>query len=299
MLALWMPMSNSGSTTPSLGTLYVVGTPIGNLEDFTFRAVRILQAVDAIASENTRHTAKLLQHYQIHTPQISFHLHNTKSRIPLLLKQLHLGHSLALVSDAGMPTISDPGQELVQACIENKIPVVTIPGPCAAITALVTSGLPTQRFCFEGFLPRKGITRQHRLAALKQECRTIILYESPHRLCQTLEDLAAQLGDKRPVVIAKELTKLHESLWIGTLAEAIATYQTQVPRGEFTLVLAGHTDPPSPPSSTTIKQELQHLISQGLSPSQASRQVAQHMGLPRRHVYQLSLQIQGNHEDRD
>ncbi len=284
-------MSHPESTDQPVGTLYVVGTPIGNLEDMSFRAVRILQTVDAIAAEDTRHTAKLLRHFQIYTPQVSYHQHNSKTRIPELLARLHQGQTLALVTDAGMPGISDPGQELVQVCVENKIPVVPIPGPNAAIAALVVSGLSSERFCFEGFLPAKGVARQQRLAALQGESRTIVLYESPHRLCRTLADLTELLGPHHPIVIARELTKLHESVWQGTLAEAIATYQNQIPRGEFTLVLSGHTAISTPPSPTEIKQELHYLMSQGLSRSQASRQVAQQMTLSRRHVYQLSLQI--------
>ena len=286
-------MNNNESPDPAVGTLYVVGTPIGNLDDISFRAVRILQTVDAIAAEDTRHTGKLLKHFQIHTPQISYHQHNTKTRIPELMARLRQGHTLALVTDAGMPGISDPGQELVLACVEREIPVVPIPGPNAAIAALVASGLPTDHFCFEGFLPVKGPARQQRLAALQTESRTIILYESPHRLGLTLAALAETLGRKRPIVIARELTKRHESWWHGTLGDAIALYQ-QAPRGEFTLVLAGQTVTPTAPAEVEVKRELQGLMDQGVSRSQASRQVAQQLGLPRRRVYQLSLQLPSN-----
>ena len=204
----------------SAGVLYVVGTPIGNLEDMTFRAVRILQTVDAIAAEDTRHTGKLLQHFQIKTPQISCHQHNIQSRLPGLLERLHTGQKLALVTDAGMPGISDPGYELVQACVSEGILVVPIPGPTAAITALSASGLPTDRFCFEGFLPVKGVERRERLVALQPEARTMILYEAPHRLRQTLKDLADALGIDRSTVVSRELTKRYETFWRGTLAES-------------------------------------------------------------------------------
>lgn len=273
------------------GRLYVVGTPIGNLEDMSFRAVRILQTVAAIAAEDTRHTGKLLHHFQISTPQISYHEHNQRSRIPELLERLQQGEDLALVTDAGMPGISDPGSELVQACVAAGIPVVPIPGPTAAIAALSASGLPTEQFVFEGFLPVKGPPRRDRLQALATESRTLILYEAPHRLSQTLQDLAATLGSDRPIVIARELTKLHETFWRGTLQAAIAFYQPAEIRGEFTLVLAGTPPIQNQPSDAALKLELQNLLDQGISRSQASRQLAQATSLPRRHLYQLALEL--------
>lgn len=273
------------------GILYLVGTPIGNLEDMTFRAVRILQAVDLIAAEDTRHTGKLLHHFQITTPQISYHEHNQKARIPELIAKLSEGKALALVTDAGMPGISDPGYELVKACIEANIDIVPIPGVTAAITALSAAGLPTERFVFEGFLPAKGQVRKQRLEDLKPEYRSIILYESPHRLRQTLQDLATVLGESRQIVLARELTKLHEEFWRGTIKDAIAHYITREPQGEFTLVLAGTQLEAPLMNDTAIKAELQHLLSQGLSRSQASRQLATLTSLPRRHIYQLALEI--------
>ncbi|MHC5595686.1 MAG: 16S rRNA (cytidine(1402)-2'-O)-methyltransferase, partial [Nostoc sp.] len=209
-------------TDPKPGTLYVVGTPIGNLEDITFRAVRILQTVDIIAAEDTRHTGKLLQHFQVKTPQVSYHEHNRTSRIPELLEHLVNHKAIALVSDAGMPGISDPGYELVKACIEAGIPVVPIPGASAAITALSAAGLPTDRFVFEGFLPAKSQQRQEHLESLQTESRTLIFYESPHRLRDTLQDLAEVWGSDRQIVLGRELTKLYEEFWRGTIAEAIA-----------------------------------------------------------------------------
>ncbi|MEH1793726.1 16S rRNA (cytidine(1402)-2'-O)-methyltransferase [Nostoc sp.] len=278
-------------TDPKPGTLYVVGTPIGNLEDITFRAVRILQTVDIIAAEDTRHTGKLLQHFQVKTPQVSYHEHNRTSRIPELLEHLVNNKAIALVSDAGMPGISDPGYELVKACIEAGISVVPIPGASAAITALSASGLPTNRFVFEGFLPAKTQQRQEHLESLQTESRTLIFYESPHRLRDTLQDLAEVWGSDRQIVLGRELTKLYEEFWRGTIAEAIAHYSQREPQGEYTLVVAGI--PASQPQLTKeeLKAELKQLISQGISRSQASRQLAKFTSLPRRQLYQLALSI--------
>jgi 16S rRNA (cytidine1402-2'-O)-methyltransferase len=284
-------MEASPPLEPIGGVLYIVGTPIGNLEDMTFRAVRILQAVDVIAAEDTRHTGKLLQHFQIKTPQMSVHQHNIQSQLPLLLNRLQSGQQLALVTDAGMPGISDPGYELVQACVAVGIPVVPVPGPTAAITALSASGLPTHTFCFEGFLPAKGSERQTRLAALQGEFRTLVLYEAPHRLRQTLQDLGQTLGLERTIVIARELTKRYETFWRGTLTEAITHFSETEPRGEFTLVIAGAPISQTPPSEAVVQQALQDLLAAGQSRSQASRQVAQDLGLSRRSVYQLALSL--------
>ncbi|MEH1837366.1 MAG: 16S rRNA (cytidine(1402)-2'-O)-methyltransferase [Nostoc sp.] len=278
-------------TDPKPRTLYVVGTPIGNLEDITFRAVRILQTVDIIAAEDTRHTGKLLQHFQVKTPQMSYHEHNRTSRIPELLEHLVNNKAIALVSDAGMPGISDPGYELVKACIEAGIAVVPIPGASAAITALSAAGLPTDRFVFEGFLPAKSQQRQEHLESLQTESRTLIFYESPHRLRDTLQDLAEVWESDRQIVLGRELTKLYEEFWRGTIAEAIAHYNQREPQGEYTLVVAGI--PPNQPQLTEeeLKAELKQLISQGISRSQASRQLAKFTSLPRRQLYQLALSI--------
>jgi 16S rRNA (cytidine1402-2'-O)-methyltransferase len=293
-------------TEPKPGTLYVVGTPIGNLEDMTFRAVRILQSVDLIAAEDTRHTGKLLQHFQITAPQLSYHDHNRNSRIGELLEKLNQGKAIALVSDAGMPGISDPGYELVKACIEAGITVVPIPGASAVITALSASGLATDRFVFEGFLSAKGKERKERLEFLTSETRTIIFYESPHRLRQTLKDLGEVLGTERIVVLARELTKLHEEFWRGNIGQAIALYeqgigldgqgkamqqQQREPQGEYTLVVAG--TPPAKPqlSEAELKSELQQLMAQGISRSQASRQLAKVTSVSRSQLYQLALTL--------
>ncbi|WP_341736370.1 16S rRNA (cytidine(1402)-2'-O)-methyltransferase [Microcoleus sp. CAWBG640] len=279
---------------PHTGTLYIVGTPIGNLEDMTFRAIKILQAADLIAAEDTRHTGKLLQHFQITTPQISYHEHNRHQRLPELIDKLLLGKDIALVTDAGMPGISDPGSELVKACADANINIIPIPGACACIVGISASGLPTDRFVFEGFLPAKGQERQQSLEALQIESRTIILYESPHRLRQTLQDLANVLGSDRQIVLARELTKMHEEFWRGSIESAIELYTNNEPKGEFTLIIGGLQTAAPVFSEDAIKAELQTLISEGISRSQASRQLAQQTSLPRRQIYQLALTLDDN-----
>lgn len=278
------------SSDPKPGTLYLVGTPIGNLEDMTFRAVRILQNVDLIAAEDTRHTGKLLHHFQISTPQISYHDNNRHSRTQELVERLQQGKAIALVTDAGTPGISDPGYELTKACAEVGIPVVPIPGASAAITALTASGLPCDRFVFEGFLPAKSQARRAYLEGLKAESRTLIFYEAPHRLRQTLPDLLI-LGKERQIVLARELTKLHEEIWRGTIDEAVEHYRDREPQGEFTIVIAGAELSHPVLSEDAIKAELQTLLKQGLSRSEASRQLAQQTSLPRRQIYQLALSL--------
>lgn len=277
-----------------MGTLYVVGTPIGNLEDMTFRAVRILQSVDAIAAEDTRHTGKLLEHFQIKTPQVSYHEHNRNERLPELLTQLSEGKSIALVTDAGVPGISDPGYELVKACLEAGIQVVPIPGANAAITGLSAAGLPTDRFAFEGFLPASGKDRKMRLESLQAESRTLIFYEAPHRIRVTLQDLADFLGKNRGITLARELTKMHEEFWRGSIEQAIAYYTQHEPKGEFTLVVAGAELEMPVLSEEALKEELQKIMDEGVSRSQASRQLAQLTKLPRRQLYQLALSLPGS-----
>ncbi len=273
------------------GTLYLVGTPIGNLEDMTFRAVRTLKEADIIAAEDTRHTGKLLQHFQITTPQISYHNHNTQQRIPQLIARLERGEAIALVSDAGMPGISDPGYELVCACVAADIVVVPIPGPTAVIAAVAAAGLPSDRFVFEGFLPVKGKARKARLAELKTEPRTAILYESPHRLIKTLTELGEILGTDRAVTLARELTKRYEEFWRGSIAEALLHYEKVVPKGEFTVAIAPTPQTQAPLTEAEIITALQNLIAQGLSRSEASRQLAQKTTLSKRDIYQISLEI--------
>lgn len=287
-------MADAASSDPKPGHLYVVGTPLGNLEDMTFRAVRILQSVDVIAAEDTRHTGKLLQHFQITTPQISYHEHNRQSRLGEVLHHLQARqHSVALVSDAGMPGISDPGYELVAACVEANIPVVPIPGPTAAMTALCVSGQPTDRFVFEGFLPLKGKDRTARLEAIQREERTVILYEAPHKLVKTLADLQEYLGPNRPITLGRELTKRFEEFWRGTLEAALTHYQAEAPKGEFTVIIQGTPQSKISLSDDALRTELARLIHQGISRADASRQLAQATGQPKKRIYQLSLDIQG------
>jgi 16S rRNA (cytidine1402-2'-O)-methyltransferase len=275
------------------GILYLVGTPIGNLEDMTFRAIATLKQVDLIAAEDTRHTGKLLHHFGIDTPQTSYHEHNAFKRVPELVEKLQQGMAIALVTDAGMPAISDPGVELVQGCIAAGIRVVPIPVVTAGIAALTASGFATQYFGFDGFLPTDKKEKRDRLEILRLETRTMILYESPHRLLRTLEDLAESLGKERRIAIARELTKLHEEFWRGSIEDAIAYFTAQAPRGEFTLVLEG-AQPKEKIVWTedVILRELQNLIDSGISRSDASRQLAELADLPRRQIYQLALTIQ-------
>ena len=273
-----------------MGKLYLVGTPIGNLEDITLRAIRILKEVDCIAAEDTRRTGKLLQHLQIKTPQISYHEHNQDRRTPELIARLQQGEEIALVTDAGMPSISDPGVELVSAAIAANIPVIPIPGPTAAISALAASGMPTERFTFEGFLPSKESERQERLELLRSETKTVILYEAPHRILKTLTDLAAVVGN-REIVLARELTKIHEEFWRGSIEEAIAMYTNErQPKGEYTLVLKGAAETSLISSVAEIERELQQLLERGMTRSQASRHLAKLTSLSRREIYQLNLE---------
>ena len=275
------------------GSLYLVGTPIGNLEDITFRAINTLKTVDLIAAEDTRHTGKLLQHYEIATPQISYHEHNRKQREPEIIQRLQQGENIALVTDAGMPGISDPGYDLVRACVEANIAAIAIPGVTAAITALAVSGLPSDRFVFEGFLPIKGKARQDRLKEIGQETRTLILYESPHKLRQTLQDLVQVCGQDRSIMLGRELTKLYEKCYHFKLEEAIAFYEETIPKGEYTLVIAGKEEAETLSlSSEQVKQELQQLLAQGVTRSQASRQLAKVTSLSRQEIYQLSIELE-------
>lgn len=223
------------------GTLYVVATPIGNLEDITLRALRILRSVDLVAAEDTRHTRKLLTHHGISRPLSSYHDHNKVRQAPHLLTLLQRGRSIALVTDAGTPGISDPAYYLLQTLLPHAIPIVPIPGPTAAIAALSVAGLPTDRFVFEGFLPTKSGRRQQRLVWLRDEPRTIVLYESPYRLLRLLQDIVTHLGPERQVVVARELTKRFEEIVRGTAAEVLDTLHNRTVRGECTVLIAGRS----------------------------------------------------------
>ncbi len=276
----------------SAGTLYLVATPIGNREDITLRALQILKQVDRIAAEDTRHSGQLLTYLQISTPLISYHEHNQAQRTPQLLESLEAGESIALITDAGMPGISDPGQMLIQACITAGISVVPIPGPTALIAALVASGLPMERFVFEGFLPSQPKGRQDRLAQLRTEERTLVFYEAPHRLERMLQDLGQVLGADRRVVVARELTKRFETFWRGTVAAAIEYYHQHPAKGEITVVVAGADLQMSTLGTQDIVDELRYLLMAGYSRSQASRQIARQFQRERREIYQLALTIE-------
>ena len=274
-----------------MGTLYIVGTPIGNLGDFSPRAVEVLQTVDFIAAEDTRVTLKLLNHFEIHSTLISYHEHNAAARGPELLERLLRGENGAIVTDAGMPCISDPGEGLVALCHENGVEIATVPGPTAAMTALAASGLPTGKFLFEGFLP---IKKGERDAALQTVCRlphTLIFYEAPHRLRQTLAALLEGLGN-RPITLCRELTKLHEEMQRTTLAKAVDEYTTREPRGESVLIVAGVEDS-DPAARMTLEQAAAlvcRLAADGQSLSDAAKQVAKETGYRKGELYRLALE---------
>ena len=277
------------SPEPQGGVLYLVGTPIGHRGDLSPRAQMVLAGVDRIACEDTRHSGQLLHFFGISKPLLSFHEHNQKQRIPALLDALGAGEALALVSDAGLPGISDPGEALVAAARAAGHRVVCIPGPCAATTALVSSGLPSGRFCFEGFLPLKGRERKSRLEAISQESRTTVLYEAPHRLVRLLQELVEHCGPERPVQVARELTKRHEEQVGPDLAGALAHFLVTAPQGECTLVLGGAAAEATvvPWDETQLRQELTALVASGLTASEAAKELAQSSGLQRRALYGL------------
>lgn len=271
------------------GTLYICGTPIGNLEDLSPRVQRILGEVHLIAAEDTRHSGRLLQHFNIRKPLISYHEHNEVARTVELLECLQAGESIALISDAGMPGISDPGQHLVSAALAANIRVVPVPGPSAAITALVASGLPAERYVFEGFLPRQKGERTARIAALAAEERTIIIYEAPHRLVRTLTELAKVLGNRR-AVLARELTKMHEEFISGDLTQLADGYTDKAPRGEYVVIIEGQTkNDEHKLDHAQMEQLLKTTLAEGVSVSEAARLVANQLGLSRRIVYQAAL----------
>ena len=265
------------------GTLYLVPTPIGNLDDMTFRAVKTLQMVDLIAAEDTRNTQKLLNHFEITTKQISFHEHNTQARIPELLAKLQAGQNIAQCSDAGMPSISDPGKELVKAAIEAGIPVVPLPGANAGLTALIASGIAPQPCLFYCFLPRKASEQQTVLAALKDEQQAIIFYESPYRVAKTLAALQAGLGD-RQAVLARELTKKFEEFIRGSLTELI-DYANAGVRGEFVIIVAPGAPVTPERSALPLTEQVQALVDGGERPNDAIKAVAKSNGLKKQDVY--------------
>ena len=277
------------------GCLYLVATPIGNLEDMTFRAVRILQEADEIAAEDTRNSRKLLTHFDIHTSMTSYHEFNKYDKAEVLVQKMSEGRTIALITDAGTPGISDPGEVLVQRCYEAGIPVIPVPGACAAVNALVASGQGTRRFSFEAFVPQDKKERRQVLRELQAETRTIVLYEAPHRLVKTLEELAEVLGD-RPVTICKELTKKHESFRKTTLREALEFFQEEEPRGEYVLVIAGKTreeqeqERQAQFEDLSIPEHMAHFLEEGMTEKEAMKAVAQERGIPKREVYQAWLE---------
>jgi 16S rRNA (cytidine1402-2'-O)-methyltransferase len=279
-----------------MGTLYVVATPIGNLEDITLRALRVLREVRVIAAEDTRHTRKLLSHFGISAPAMSYHQHSPQARREALVAALAEG-DVALVSDAGTPALSDPGYELVRDAIAAGYPVVPVPGPAAAISALVASGLPTDQFTFIGFLPRRPAERRATLDELRAEPRTLIFYEAPHRVMACLDDVLATFGD-REIALARELTKVHEEWLRGTVSSVRNRMVNGIgPRGEYTLVVAGASPhvSESPAEDETRSQRtlvrLRVLLSGGVRTRDAAAQVASELGMPRREAYALALQV--------
>ncbi|HKW32432.1 MAG TPA: 16S rRNA (cytidine(1402)-2'-O)-methyltransferase [Candidatus Acidoferrum sp.] len=284
------------------GCLYLVGTPIGNLEDITLRALRILKEADQIACEDTRHTQKLLAHYDIHKPLVSYHEHNEAKRAAELATAMKQGAKIALVSDAGMPLVSDPGHRLVALCLEKQIPLVPIPGPSALLTALAGSGMPTEEFLFVGFLPARSGERRRVLERLRIEERTIILYEAPHRVAECVADALEILND-RPACLAREVTKLHEEFLRGKLSEILRTVEGRPVRGEITLILG----PPAAElradgnSSQTLAARVEELMHQAkLDRKEALKLAAKERGLTRRTAYNQLVEAQaGGASDRD
>ncbi|XP_021759906.1 uncharacterized protein LOC110724759, partial [Chenopodium quinoa] len=280
--------------SPKQGTLkpglYLVGTPIGNLEDITLRALRVLKSADVILSEDTRHSGKLLHYYGIKTPLMSYHKFNEFQRGQTVLKRLQEGEIVALISDAGMPGISDPGTELVKLCVEEKIIVVPIPGASVVVSALSASGLPTDDFTFVGFLPKHAGSRRERLLLSANQSATQIFFVPPHKLHQFLEETSSVFGDSRRCVIAREMTKIHEEFWRGTLQDAKEAFVSRKPKGEMTLLIEGKADciDEAPPDSQ-IEDELKELISNGHSLSMAVKLVAEGTSRKRKEVYALAL----------
>lgn len=278
------------------GMLYLCATPIGNLEDITLRVLRILKEVDIIAAEDTRHSIKLLNHFEIQTPMTSYHEYNKVEKAKQLVEWMRQGKQIALVTDAGTPGISDPGEELVRQCIAVGVPVTALPGPAACVTALIQSGHPTRRFCFEAFLPSEKADKKERqriLGELQDETRTIILYEAPHHLRKTLKDLEQTLGGDRLLTICRELTKRYEEKLVMTIESACEKYSTEEPRGEYVLVVAGK-DPQEILKEKqdgfrqlSIEEHMAQYLDAGMDRKEAMKKVAKDRGISKREVYQI------------
>ncbi len=272
------------------GTLYVVGTPIGNLGDFSPRAIETLKAVDFIAAEDTRVTQKLLNHFEIKKPMMSYYQHNLRERGEEIIARIEAGENCAIVTDAGMPCISDPGEDLVHLCAERGVAVAVVPGPVAAMSALAISGLPTSRFSFEGFLSTNNKNRAEHLRQIRDDRHTLIFYEAPHKLIYTLEDMLAALGDRR-IALCRELTKLHEEVIRTTFSGALALYKEKSPRGEYVLIIEGA--PETEETVLTFEEAVERVKSlreEGLSVSDAAKQVAKETGYKKGDLYRTALQ---------
>lgn len=278
------------------GILYLVATPIGNLEDMTYRAVRILAEVDLIAAEDTRNSIKLLNHFEIRTPMTSYHEHNKYEKAEELVVKLRTGMNIAVITDAGTPGISDPGEELVRQCCEAGITVVPVPGACAAINALIASGLPTRRFAFEAFLPPDKKERRAVLQELKSETRTIIIYEAPHRIVKTLNELRENLGN-REAAVCRELTKKHETFFRATLADAYEYYAEHEPKGECIIIIRGlsheelEDEARKQWDALSVTEHIQMYMNQGMDKKGATKQVAKDRGVPKRDIYEYSKDL--------
>ncbi|MCL0330301.1 16S rRNA (cytidine(1402)-2'-O)-methyltransferase [Apilactobacillus sp. TMW 2.2457] len=292
-----MKTQSSFAKSVDSGKLYLVPTPIGNLDDMTFRAINTLKAVDLIAAEDTRHTQQLLNHFEIENKKISFHEHNTQERIPLLVDKLKNGENIAQVSDAGMPSISDPGKELVRACIDADIPVIPLPGANAGLTALIASGLAPQPFYFYGFLKRKKNEQIDELKNLNHLKSTFIIYESPYRLKKTLSNMCEVLGNSRQAVVCRELTKKFEEFNRGKLSELLNWATENTPRGEFLIIVDGNSEDVNDNENDTfltkmsINEQVDYFISKDMKTNDAIKKVAKMHGVKKQEIYNLYHQI--------
>ena len=284
----------TGTGENMAGTLYLCATPIGNLQDMTLRVAETLRTVDVIAAEDTRNSIKLLNHFEIHTPMTSYHEYNKVEKARRLVEKLKEGLNIALITDAGTPGISDPGEELVRQCYASGIAVTSLPGPAACITALTVSGLGTRRFCFEAFLPAEKKERSRILEDLKRETRTMIIYEAPHHLLRTMKELKEVLGDRK-VTICRELTKKYEEIAPVTLSQAIERFSVEEPRGEFVLVIEGRAveemirEEQKVWEELSIEEHMERYLSLGMDKKQAMKEVAKDRGISKREVYQELL----------
>lgn len=277
------------------GTLYLCATPIGNLEDITYRVLRTLKEVDLIAAEDTRNSIRLLNHFEIKTPMTSYHEYNKIEKAYQLVAKMREGKNIALITDAGTPGISDPGEDIVRICYEEGIPVTSLPGAAACITALTMSGLPTRRFAFEAFLPKDKKEHQAVLEELKTETRTIIIYEAPHHLVRTLQELSDTFGGDRRLTICRELTKRHEEKLQMTLTDSLSYYEVNEPRGEYVLIIAGRSreemkkEEQAGWEALSLEEHMAHYESRGIDRKEAMKRVAKDRGVSKRDIYQALL----------